>query len=120
MDPIRKIPKKFTKKAGNKVNNKQYFRRKTGLKAIVLFLLLFPAKKKKSILVHILFDFRPKLSPLNVLLVLSYLPLTRENETKLQFLNYDQNKNDQPSKAQVWYILKVLTRRKGHQSQFVV
>ena len=33
MDPIRKIPKKFTMKFGNKViNNRQYFRRKTGLK----------------------------------------------------------------------------------------
>ena len=31
MDPIRKIPKKFTKKIGNKVINRQYFRRKTGL-----------------------------------------------------------------------------------------
>ena len=33
MDLIRKIPKKFTKKFGNKVINRQYFRRKTGLKA---------------------------------------------------------------------------------------
>ena len=33
MDPIRKIPKKFTKKSGNKVINRQYFRRKTGLKS---------------------------------------------------------------------------------------
>ncbi len=33
MDPIRKIPKKFTKKFGNKVINRQYFRRKTGLEA---------------------------------------------------------------------------------------
>ena len=32
MDPIRKIPKKFTKKFGNKVINRQYFCRKTGLK----------------------------------------------------------------------------------------
>ena len=31
MDPIRKIPKKFTKKSGNKVINRQYFCRKTGL-----------------------------------------------------------------------------------------
>ena len=31
MDPIRKIPKKFTKKSGNKVIDRQYFRRKTGL-----------------------------------------------------------------------------------------
>ena len=31
MDPIRKIPKKFTKKFGNKVINRQYFGRKTGL-----------------------------------------------------------------------------------------
>ena len=33
MDLVRKIPKKFTKKFGNKVINRQYFRRKTGLKA---------------------------------------------------------------------------------------
>ena len=32
MDPIRKTPKKFTKKSGNKVINRQYFCRKTGLK----------------------------------------------------------------------------------------
>ena len=32
MGPIRKIPKKFTKKFGNKVTNRQYFCRKTGLK----------------------------------------------------------------------------------------
>ena len=32
MDPIRKIPKKFTKKSGNKVINRQHFCRKTGLK----------------------------------------------------------------------------------------
>ena len=32
MDPIREIPKKCTKKFGNKVINRQYFRRKTGLK----------------------------------------------------------------------------------------
>ena len=31
MDPIRKIPKKFTKKTRNKVINRQYFCRKTGL-----------------------------------------------------------------------------------------
>ena len=31
MDPIRKIPKKFNKKSGNKVINRQYFYRKTGL-----------------------------------------------------------------------------------------
>ena len=31
MDPIRKVAKKFTKKFGNKVINRQYFRRKTGL-----------------------------------------------------------------------------------------
>ena len=31
MDPNRNIPKKFTKKFGNKVINRQYFRRKTGL-----------------------------------------------------------------------------------------
>ena len=33
MDPIRKIPKNFTKKFGNKVINRQYFRRKTGLQS---------------------------------------------------------------------------------------
>ena len=33
MDPIRKIPKKFTKKFGNKVINRQYFCRKTGLQS---------------------------------------------------------------------------------------
>ena len=32
MDPIRKIPKKVTKKLVNKVTNWQYFHRKTGLK----------------------------------------------------------------------------------------
>ena len=31
MDPIRKIPKKFTKKFVNKVINGQYFHSKTGL-----------------------------------------------------------------------------------------
>ena len=35
MDPIRKIPKKFTKKFGNKVINRQYFHRKTGLKRLI-------------------------------------------------------------------------------------
>ena len=35
MDPIREIPKKFTKKSGNKVINRQYFRRKTGLKSLL-------------------------------------------------------------------------------------
>ena len=34
MDPIRKIPSKFIKKFGNKVINRQYFRRKTGLKGL--------------------------------------------------------------------------------------
>ena len=34
MDPFRKIPKKFTKKFGNKVINRQYFHRKTGLKGL--------------------------------------------------------------------------------------
>ena len=34
MDLIRKIPKKFTKKFGNKVINRQYFRRRTGLKCV--------------------------------------------------------------------------------------
>ena len=32
MDPNRKIPKRFTKKFVNKIINKQYFNRKTGLK----------------------------------------------------------------------------------------
>ena len=31
MDPNRKITKKFTKKFDSKVNNRQYFPRKTGL-----------------------------------------------------------------------------------------
>ena len=31
MDPNRKITKKFTKKFDNKVINRQYFHRKTGL-----------------------------------------------------------------------------------------
>ena len=35
MDPIRKIPKKFTKKFGNKVIDRQCFWRKTGLKIVV-------------------------------------------------------------------------------------
>ena len=35
MDPIRKIPKKFAKKFGNKVINRQYFNRKTGLNMFV-------------------------------------------------------------------------------------
>ena len=34
MDPIRKIPKKFTKKFGNNVINRQYFCRKTGLEGV--------------------------------------------------------------------------------------
>ena len=33
MDPIRKIPKKVTKKFVNKVINRQYFHRKTGLES---------------------------------------------------------------------------------------
>ena len=37
MDLIRKIPKKFTKKFGSKVINRQYFYRKTGLKSHSLF-----------------------------------------------------------------------------------
>ena len=36
MGPFRKIPKKFTKKFGNKVINRQYFCRKTGLKTDVI------------------------------------------------------------------------------------
>ena len=32
MDPNRKITKKFTKKFDSKVINRQYFRRRTGLK----------------------------------------------------------------------------------------
>ena len=35
MDLIRKIPKKFTKKFGNKVINRKYFCRKTGLKLFI-------------------------------------------------------------------------------------
>ena len=34
MDPIRKIPKKFTKKSGDKVINRPYFCRKTGLQPL--------------------------------------------------------------------------------------
>ena len=34
MDPNRKITKKFTKKFGSKVINRQYFHRKTGLKSV--------------------------------------------------------------------------------------
>ena len=37
MDPYIKITKKFTKKVGSKVINRQYFRRKTGLKPGLLF-----------------------------------------------------------------------------------
>ena len=37
MDLIRKIPKKFTKKFGNKVINRQYFLRKTGLKTEIIY-----------------------------------------------------------------------------------
>ena len=36
MDPIRKIPKKVTKKFVNKVISRQYFHRKTGLKRRLL------------------------------------------------------------------------------------
>ena len=36
MDLIRKISKKFTKKFSNKVINRQYFRRKTGLKRVLV------------------------------------------------------------------------------------
>ena len=39
MDPIRKIPKKFTKKFGNKVIKRQCFRRKTGLKCTHIWVL---------------------------------------------------------------------------------
>ena len=35
MDPYIKITKKFTKKFGSKVINRQYFHRKTGLKTII-------------------------------------------------------------------------------------
>ena len=34
MDPIRKITKKFTKKLGNKIINRQYFHRKTELQIL--------------------------------------------------------------------------------------
>ena len=49
MDPIRKISKKITKKFVNKVINRQYFHRKTGLKALVDLqtnreLFIFPPK----------------------------------------------------------------------------
>ena len=37
MDPIRKIPKKVTKKFVNKVINRQYFGRKTGLYIYLYF-----------------------------------------------------------------------------------
>ena len=40
MDPIRKIPKKLTMNFGNKVINRQYFRRKTGLEIIRIKILL--------------------------------------------------------------------------------
>ena len=43
MDPIKKIPKKFTKKSGNKVINRQYFCRKTGLQGNGYFWHLNPA-----------------------------------------------------------------------------
>ena len=36
MDLIREIPKKFTMKFGNKVINRQYFRRKTELESFEL------------------------------------------------------------------------------------
>ena len=37
MDPIRKIPKKVTKKFVSKVINRQYFHRKTGLYSLLQF-----------------------------------------------------------------------------------
>ena len=37
MDPIRKIPKKVTKKFVKKVINRQYFHRKTGLSLEISF-----------------------------------------------------------------------------------
>ena len=46
MDPIRKIPKKITKKFVNKVINRQYFHRKTGLKTQNLNLSLVHRWKK--------------------------------------------------------------------------
>ena len=39
MDPYIKITKKFTKKSGSKVINRQYFHRKTGLKSLLSSLL---------------------------------------------------------------------------------
>ena len=45
MDRIRKIPKKFTKKSGNKVINRQYFRRKTELKSQIIKTNNFVSKK---------------------------------------------------------------------------
>ena len=41
MDPSRKIPKKFTKKFGNKVINRQYFCRKTRLKCKEIIRVMF-------------------------------------------------------------------------------
>ena len=38
MDPIRKIPKKVTKKFVNKIIIRQYFHRQTGLKVITFLL----------------------------------------------------------------------------------
>ena len=46
MDLIRKIPKKFNKKFGNKVINNQYFRRKTGLHTLYVFEKTFAIKQQ--------------------------------------------------------------------------
>ena len=55
MDPCIKITKKFTKKFGSKVINRQYFHRKTGLKCFLTFSLEFPSAsvpKKKLMANH--------------------------------------------------------------------
>ena len=49
MDLIRKIPKKFTKKFGNKVINRQYFRRKTRLNTVISESLKFMEKSDLSV-----------------------------------------------------------------------
>ena len=48
MDPIRKIPKKITKKFVNKVINRQYFHRKTGLGSFFDFLCIHIDEKKEE------------------------------------------------------------------------
>ena len=52
MDPIRKIPNKITKKIVKKVNNRQYFHRKTGLETTKInskpYLFLYRVSQKYS------------------------------------------------------------------------